>query len=68
MRPDEQAIFEGARKMETGAAREAYLQQICADDAAIGQRVRALLEAFEGSPSFEPFPILSTFVAGQPGL
>ena len=42
---DEQAIFEAARKMEPGAAREAYLHQVCGDDAAIGQRIRVLLEA-----------------------
>jgi tetratricopeptide (TPR) repeat protein len=53
---DEQAIFEVARKMEAGTAREAYLQQICGDDAAIGQRVRALLQAFEQSASFLEVP------------
>jgi WD40 repeat protein/serine/threonine protein kinase len=56
---DEQAIFEVARKIEAGAAREAYLQQVCGDDAVIGQRVRALLEALEGSASFLEAPALA---------
>jgi WD40 repeat protein/serine/threonine protein kinase len=50
--PDEQAIFEVARKIGAREAREAYLQQICGDNAAIGQRVRALLKAYEESGSF----------------
>jgi eukaryotic-like serine/threonine-protein kinase len=49
---DEQAIFEVARKIDSREAREAYLQQICGDDAAIGQRVRDLLKAYEESASF----------------
>src|SRR5260370_37011775 len=53
---DEQAIFEVARKIDSGAAREAYLQQICGDDAAIGQRVRALLKAYEEGASFLESP------------
>jgi tetratricopeptide (TPR) repeat protein len=56
---DEQAIFEVARKIEAGAAREAYLRQVCGNDAAIGQRVRALLEALEGSGSFLEAPALA---------
>src|SRR5687767_15335506 len=51
MRLDEQAIFEVARKIEARGAREAYLQQVC-DDPAMGQRVRALLRAYEESASF----------------
>jgi WD40 repeat protein len=53
---DEQAIFEVARKMVAGEAREAYLQQICGDET-IGQRVRALLKALEESPSFLEAPV-----------
>jgi serine/threonine protein kinase/tetratricopeptide (TPR) repeat protein len=56
MRLDEQAIFEAARKMETGAVRDAYLRQVCGDDAALGQRIRALLKAFEESASFLEAP------------
>jgi hypothetical protein len=56
MRPDEQAIFEVARKIGSLEAREAYLQQICGNDAVIGQRVRALLKAYEESASFLESP------------
>ena len=52
MHLDEQALFEVARKIDSREAREAYLQQICGDDAAIGQRVRDLLKAYEESASF----------------
>src|SRR5437879_6301591 len=47
MHLDEQAIFEVAGKIDSGAAREAYMQQICGADAALGQRVKALLKAYE---------------------
>jgi len=53
---DEQAIFEVARKIEAHEARETYLQQACGADAALHQRVRALLEAFEESASFLEVP------------
>ncbi len=52
---DEQAIFEVARNIEAREAREAYLQLVCGD-AAIGQRVRALLKALEESASFLEAP------------
>jgi tetratricopeptide (TPR) repeat protein/serine/threonine protein kinase len=54
--PDEQAIFEVARKIDSRAARDAYLQQVCGDDAAIATRVRALLKAYEESASFLEAP------------
>ncbi len=41
MRLDEQQIFEVARKIESHAARDAYLRQVCGDDAALDRRVRA---------------------------
>jgi serine/threonine protein kinase len=53
---DEQAIFEVARKLDPGAAREAYLQQVCGDNAAIGRRVRTLRKAYEESASFLESP------------
>src|SRR5260370_26994225 len=56
---DEQAIFEVARKIDSPAAREAYLQQTCGDDAAIGQRVRALLKAYEEGASFLESPAVA---------
>jgi serine/threonine protein kinase/Tfp pilus assembly protein PilF len=56
MHLDEQAIFEVARKIESRAEREGYLQQICGDDTVIGQRVRALLKAYGESASFLESP------------
>src|SRR5262245_28700741 len=59
MHLDEQAIFEVARKIDSRAARETYLQQICGDDAVIAQRVRALLKAYEESASFLEAPAVA---------
>jgi serine/threonine protein kinase len=56
MNLDEQAIFEVARKIDSREAREAYLQQICGNDAALEQRVRALLKAYDESASFLESP------------
>src|SRR5262245_8145157 len=53
---DEQAIFEAARKIDSGEAREAYLQKACGDDAAAGERIRALLKAYEESANFLEAP------------
>jgi WD40 repeat protein/serine/threonine protein kinase len=53
---DEQAIFEVARKIDAREAREAYLVQICGDEAAIERRVRALLKAHDESVSFLESP------------
>jgi serine/threonine protein kinase/WD40 repeat protein/Tfp pilus assembly protein PilF len=74
MHLDEQAIFEVARKIDAREAREAYLQQICGDDAAIGSRVRALLKAYDESQSFLESPAVApvvtvdaTVLAERPG-
>ena len=53
---NEQAIFEVARKIDAREAREAYLLQICGDEAAIEQRVRALLKAYDENASFLESP------------
>jgi eukaryotic-like serine/threonine-protein kinase len=53
---DEQAIFEVARKIGSREAREVYLQQVCDDDAAIAQRIRALVKAYEENASFLESP------------
>jgi serine/threonine protein kinase len=61
--PDEQAIFEVARKIVAREPREAYLQQACGADAALDLRVRALLKASEESASFlesPPSPLVTT--------
>jgi serine/threonine protein kinase/WD40 repeat protein len=60
---NEQAIFEIARKMDSREACEAYLQQVCGDDAAVGQRVRALLVAYQESASFLESPAVSFVTA-----
>ena len=49
---DEQSIFEVARKIDSLTARDAYFAQVCGNDSAIEQRVRALLKAYEESASF----------------
>src|SRR5205823_2769500 len=56
VRLDEQAIFEAARRLDAREAREAYVRQVCGDDAALGHRVRALLRAYEESASFLEAP------------
>src|SRR3990172_13216524 len=53
---DEQAMFEVARKIDSGESRNAYLRQMCADDSALQQRVAALLRAYEESESFLETP------------
>ena len=52
---DEQAIFEVARQMASCDAREAYLMEVCGDDAT-RRRVRALLKAYEEGASFLEAP------------
>jgi serine/threonine protein kinase len=54
--PAEQAVFEAARKVEAGTARDAYVQQACGNDAELGRRVRALLKAFDDGASFLEAP------------
>jgi tetratricopeptide (TPR) repeat protein/serine/threonine protein kinase len=53
---NEQAIFEVARKIDAGEARELYVRQVCGDDEALDQRIRALLSAYEQSASFLEAP------------
>jgi len=53
---DDQAIFEVARKIEPGEARQAYLRQVCSEDPELEGRVQALLEAYEQSESFLEAP------------
>src|SRR6516162_9565763 len=53
---EEQAIFEFARKTEVRTARDAYLQQVCGENVALAERVRALLGAYEQSASFLEAP------------
>jgi WD40 repeat protein/serine/threonine protein kinase len=60
---DEQAIFEVARKIDPGEARESYLLQVCGDDAAIKRRVQALLKAYQESANFLESPAASLVAA-----
>jgi serine/threonine protein kinase len=53
---EEQAIFEVARKIEVRTARDTYLRQVCGEDVALAERVRALLGAYEQSASFLEAP------------
>jgi serine/threonine protein kinase len=70
---DERAIFEVARKIDSHETREAYLQQICGDKMAVGQRVRALLKAYDESSSFLESPAVPSIatlgapIAEKPG-
>jgi serine/threonine protein kinase len=43
--PSEEALFAEARRLSTPAARAAFLEQACAGDAALRQRVESLLRA-----------------------
>jgi eukaryotic-like serine/threonine-protein kinase len=61
----EQAIFEVARKIDSRDAREGYLRQICGDDAAIDQRVRTLLKAYEESASFLESPVAAALITAD---
>src|SRR5262250_2107221 len=65
---DEQAIFEVGRKIEACEAREAYLRQVCGDDAALLERVRALLGAYEQSASFLESPPSAVKVEAGPTI
>jgi len=53
---DDQAIFEVARKISSGEARQAYLAQVCGDDPAMAQRIKALLQAYDENASFLECP------------
>ncbi len=53
---DDQAIFEVARKISSGKARQAYLAQVWGDDPAMAQRIEALLQAHDESGSFLECP------------
>ncbi len=66
MHLDEQQIFEVARKIEAHAAREAYLQQVCGDDATLDRRVRALLQAYKAGASFLEPPVHVLATTPQP--
>ncbi len=49
---DEERIFHIAREISSEAARREYLEQICAGDAALHERVEALLKVHDDEQSF----------------
>ena len=53
---EDQAIFEVARNIDSTEARETYIHQMCGEDLALEQRVKALLQAYEESESFLESP------------
>ena len=57
-RRDESTIFNVARRMESAEARRVYLQVACGDDAALRQRIEALLRVHDEDQSFLTLPTL----------
>src|SRR5262245_628252 len=55
-RPDEEAIFHVARRLETPEARRHCLRQFCGDDAELEARVEALLRVHDEERSFLQSP------------
>src|SRR3954454_25295326 len=49
---DEEAIYHAARRIADPEARDAYLRQVCGDDAALRGRIDALLHVCEEEASF----------------
>ena len=49
---DEEAIFHIARQLTSGDARATYLDQVCAGDASLRERVEALLTIHDGEQEF----------------
>jgi eukaryotic-like serine/threonine-protein kinase len=56
---DEQTIFEVARKIDSLDSRQAYLQQMCGDNAELQLRVDALLKAHAEAGSFLEQPAIA---------
>src|SRR5262249_41901643 len=63
---DEETLFNTARKIPSRAARAAYLDQACGDDAALRRRVQALLDAHDEGTGFLDAPLAA--VAGLKGI
>ena len=72
---DDQAIFEVARKIDSPQPRQAYLEQICAGDVSLQNRVEQLLDAHEKHATFlespppgvGPLPTLDEPLVEKPG-
>jgi hypothetical protein len=48
---DEEAVFHIARQLASADARATYLDQVCAGDASLRERVEALLTIHSGVPT-----------------
>src|SRR5262245_20292955 len=53
---DEEALFHAARRIPAGEARNLFLEQACAGDSPLAERVRALLEMHEQESEFVDAP------------
>jgi len=56
--PDEKALFNVARHLDSPGARAEYLRQACGTDANLLERVQVLLHAYEEQASFLESPPL----------
>jgi len=66
-RPDEESVFNAARRLPTPESREAYVAEACGDDRELRARVEALLVAHEDAPGFlESPPVECRAPAGAP--
>jgi WD40 repeat protein/serine/threonine protein kinase len=63
---NEQAIFLAALDQGDPTQRTAYLDQACGSDAALRQRVEALLRSHQGADSFLAVPALAQVAAASP--
>jgi serine/threonine protein kinase/WD40 repeat protein len=66
--PDEELVFNTARKIDSPEARDSYLDQVCGGNAALRARVHALLRAHEQDGSFlKPAEPAAGGAPGGPG-
>ncbi|MEX2559835.1 MAG: serine/threonine-protein kinase, partial [Pirellulales bacterium] len=68
---DEQAIFHAVRQIDDPVGRRNYLQQVCGDDAALRERIDALLHVHDQEKDFlaqSPFVTIDQPVAEKPGM
>ncbi|HKB06118.1 MAG TPA: protein kinase, partial [Gemmataceae bacterium] len=65
-RPEEEAIFQAARRIEAADARRHYLHQSCNGDADLRARVEALLRVHDEERSFLQSPAGGPRIADEP--
>src|SRR5262249_39909063 len=59
-KPDEEAIFNVARRIAAPEARRRYVEQACGADQDLPGRIEALLHAYDQNQSFLESPALGT--------